>query len=50
MDFAVREDRILSVHELVEENTKRISIVIDAVARWILFEVCVIEIRNICSV
>lgn len=50
MDFVVREDRILSVHQLIEQNSKRIRVIRSIPTFWVLFELRVIEIWNISSV
>ena len=47
MNFALGEDRVLSVHQLVEKHPKRVRIVFGIFGSWRLFELFVVEIRHV---
>lgn len=47
MDFSFREDRILSVHQFVQQHSERISIKLRILSFGMLFELSVEEVRNV---
>lgn len=50
MNFSVGENRIFSIHQLVEQNTKGICIENDISAVRIFFEPTVVKVRHVCSI
>lgn len=47
MNFSFRKDRILCVHEFIEKDTQRVSIVSGTSGARLLLELFVVKIRNI---
>ena len=47
MNFSFRKDRILCVHEFIEKDAQRVSIVPGTSGAWLLLELFVVKIRNI---
>ena len=48
MNPSLRKDRILSVHQFIHKNSKRVGIEGVCFHTWISFEISVVEIRHIC--